>query len=174
VANYGNGSVTVLSTSPQDGTLGSTSKFFLQHKGRSLRTDRQEGPHAHQALFDSTNKHLIVTDLGLDKIFLYNFDQTNGRLSKERNISTAPGSGPRHVIQHPSGRWLYVVNELASTVTVYSTDVSNWNEEEDDEPPAGKKRRMKRERGREEISSSSYICFSFTFPRGSNNWYSSC
>ena len=34
----------------------------------------------------------------------------------------APGAGPRHLAWHPSGRYLYAVAELASTVTVLRWD----------------------------------------------------
>jgi 6-phosphogluconolactonase len=32
----------------------------------------------------------------------------------------APGSGPRHVVFDPSGRFLYAINELLSTVSVFT------------------------------------------------------
>src|SRR6185295_11197456 len=31
----------------------------------------------------------------------------------------APGAGPRHLTFHPNGKWLYVINELDSTMTVF-------------------------------------------------------
>ena len=35
-----------------------------------------------------------------------------------------PGSGPRHFAWHPSGRFLYAINELRSTVTVFRYDAA--------------------------------------------------
>ncbi len=36
--------------------------------------------------------------------------------------SLKPGAGPRHLVFHPNGRFLYVSTELASTVTVFAWD----------------------------------------------------
>ena len=36
-----------------------------------------------------------------------------------------PGTGPRHLAFHPSGRWLYVTGELSSTLVVYAYDAND-------------------------------------------------
>ncbi|WP_108459046.1 lactonase family protein [Devosia naphthalenivorans] len=46
-----------------------------------------------------------------------------GKLSQIPSRSVAaPGSGPRHLVLHPSGRFCYLVTEFAATVSVYSLD----------------------------------------------------
>jgi 6-phosphogluconolactonase len=84
---------------------------------------RQTGPHAYSVLFSPDNRYLLSTDLGLDKIFVYKFDASSGAISQgPEPVSVAPRSGPRHLVFHPNGHALYVVNEMASTVAVFHYD----------------------------------------------------
>jgi 6-phosphogluconolactonase len=66
----------------------------------------------------------MVADLGLDQVLLYRFDPRRHSLkpSDPPFVEVARGSGPRHIAFHPSGRFFYVINELASTITVFSFD----------------------------------------------------
>jgi 6-phosphogluconolactonase len=122
VANYGGGSVTVLPLEA-DGRLKSSS-CFVQHKGSSANPQRQEGPHAHGIYLDSANQFAYVPDLGLDKVLIYKFDGTQGKLEANEPSAgaLAPGSGPRHLALHPSGKFAYVINEILCTVTAFSRD----------------------------------------------------
>jgi 6-phosphogluconolactonase len=65
---------------------------------------------------------VLVADLGTDKILIYRFDAAEGSLSPDTPafIRSSPGAGPRHLAFSPSGKSLYVLNELASTVSVYN------------------------------------------------------
>ncbi len=121
-ANYGGGSVVVLPIQP-DGRLGKSADF-RQHQGSSINDRRQEGPHAHYIDVDSLNRHAYVADLGLDKILVYGFDATRGVLEPAEIpfASTKPGAGPRHMAFHPDGQFVYLINELDSTVTAYGLD----------------------------------------------------
>lgn len=124
VANYGGGSVACL---PIDryGRL-SKASAFIQHKGKSVDRARQEAPHAHSVNLDPANRYAFVADLGLDQVLVYRFDADKGSL--EPNDPPAakvkPGSGPRHFAFHPSGRFAYVINEMASTITAFSYDAA--------------------------------------------------
>jgi len=120
VANYGGGSVAVLPLLP-DGKLGE-STAFVQHKGSSVNHERQEGPHAHAIAMSPDNRFAVVADLGLDQLLVYPFDASRGALGPPRIIKTDPGVGPRHLTFSNSGNSVYVINEMASTVTVYSYD----------------------------------------------------
>jgi 6-phosphogluconolactonase len=122
VANYGGGNIAVLSVKP-DGQLGPNTAF-VQHSGSSVNRDRQEAPHAHFIETDNDNRFVFVADLGLDELLVYRFDAQKGSLmpAKSPFVKVAPGSGPRHVAFAPSGRFVYLVNEMASTVTVFSYD----------------------------------------------------
>jgi 6-phosphogluconolactonase len=60
--------------------------------------------------------------LGLDQLLVYGFDDGDGSLAPREPKFTGlqPGAGPRHLIFHPNGMFLYVVSELDSTLTVFS------------------------------------------------------
>ncbi|WP_233598489.1 beta-propeller fold lactonase family protein [Erwinia sp. 198] len=57
---------------------------------------------------------------GIDMIRLYHWKRTRSCMADE--IQLPEGSWPRHVDFHPSGKWLYGISELSSTVTVYHLD----------------------------------------------------
>jgi 6-phosphogluconolactonase len=124
VANYGSGSVAVLPVA-SDGTLDEASDV-VQHEGKSVNPQRQEGPHAHCVTLDPANRFLFVCDLGLDKVMIYKFDAQNGTLTPNEPAfaTVAPGAGPRHMVFRPDARFAYVVNELNSTVTAFAYDAN--------------------------------------------------
>ncbi len=125
LANYGGGSVAVLPIA-ENGRLAPHS-CFIQHTGSSANPSRQESPHAHSVNLDAAGRFAFVADLGLDKVMIYRFNSEKGTL--EPNVPAAailpPGSGPRHFAFHPSGKFAYVINELASTVTAFAYDAQH-------------------------------------------------
>ncbi len=124
VANYTTGSVAVYPIL-KDGRLGEASSF-VQHKGHSVNPERQEGPHAHAIALSPDNRFAIVADLGLDELLVYRFDAANGTLgAKPQIVHTSPGAGPRHLVFSSNGKFLYVINEIKSTVVTYSYDPVN-------------------------------------------------
>ena len=124
VSNYDAGSVTVFPLLA-DGSLGEATAF-VQHKGSSVNKERQEGPHAHAAVFSPDNRFVIVADLGLDQLLVYSFNAAAGTLASDPQIVRAvPGAGPRHLVFDAAGRHLYVVNEMQSTVVTYAYDAAN-------------------------------------------------
>ena len=118
VANYTGGSVSVFPVR-SDGTLGMVAQ--VQQDEGSGPKEQQKGPHAHCVIFDAFERHALVADLGIDKVMIYRFDRTTGRLSpaKQPFAELKPGAGPRHLSFHPSGKFLYVINELDSTMTAF-------------------------------------------------------
>jgi 6-phosphogluconolactonase len=122
VANYNSGSVTVLPVAA-DGRLGAPSEF-IQHTGKSAHPERQQGPHAHCVTMSPDNRLAYVCDLGLDKVAIYNFDSDEGKLRPHHPafISVKPGSGPRHMVFRPDGKFAYVNHEINSTVSAFSYD----------------------------------------------------
>ncbi len=125
VANYSGGSVISFPIG-SDGRLGAEASFF-QHEGSSV-TPRQKGPHAHCINLDAGNKFAFVADLGLDKVMIYRLDANSGKLTANTPAfaKLAPGSGPRHFAIHPDQKHAYVINEIASTVTVFNYDADRW------------------------------------------------
>lgn len=128
VANYTGGSVAVFPVL-EDGRLGEASAF-IQHTGHGSDPDRQEGPHAHSIDLSPDNRFAIVDDLGLDETLVYRFDNAKGALSlNDPQVYTTlakadSGAGPRHFAFHPNGKFAYVINEMGSTVSVFSYDSS--------------------------------------------------
>ena len=122
VANYDGGNIAAFKLKP-DGSLGDWTAF-RQHTGKSVHPQRQTHAYAHSIIPAPTNQHVLVADLGVDKVFVYRFDAQDGSLKPNDppSITIAPGSGPRHVKFHPNGRWVYLINEMASTVAAFNWD----------------------------------------------------
>jgi 6-phosphogluconolactonase len=120
VANYDTGSVAVFPMLP-DGKLGEASAV-IQHTGHGPDPKRQEGPHAHEIESSPDNQFALAADLGLDEVLVYHFDPAKGTLSANDPpfAKVAPGAGPRHFVFHPSTKFVYVIDEIASTVTAFS------------------------------------------------------
>jgi 6-phosphogluconolactonase len=123
VANYSSGNVSSFPVK-SDGSLGEAVSFF-QHSGSSADPERQKGPNAHCFVVSPDGRHALAADLGIDKVMIYTLDATSAKLAPKAAqpfVQLAPGSGPRHLTFHPNGRLVYVINELANTITVF-----DWN-----------------------------------------------
>jgi len=125
IANYGGGSVAVFPVG-HDGALRPRSAF-IQGRGSSVNPDRQGGPHSHCLVLGPDDRFAFACDLGLDKIMIFSFDAGQGSLAPAQPAfaGVKPGSGPRHIAFHPNGRWAYVINEMASTVTAFRYDAAS-------------------------------------------------
>lgn len=123
VTSY-HGGMTALISLNEDGSLHEVTDI-VQHVGTSVDPERQDRPHPHSSFYSKDGKYLYIQDLGLDKIICYRIDQTNGKFVKQNETLLQPGSGPRHLVFHPSLPYAYVINELNSTVTTFSYDESN-------------------------------------------------
>ena len=90
VANYTSGTFAVLPVS-SDGQLGAATVYT--NRGSGPDAERQQGPHAHQVVFDPTNRLLFAVDLGADRTFIYQFDPATGRLvAQDPPAAAAPRS----------------------------------------------------------------------------------
>lgn len=136
VANYSSGNVVVFPILP-DGKLGQHTANVNDAGALGPNKQRQEAPHAHWVGLSARNRFAYVADLGLDRVLIYNFDAATGTLArgdvaslnteagaaKPGDAFTAalsPGTGPRHVVFSPDGKFMYVLGELHSTVTVFA------------------------------------------------------
>jgi len=122
VANYGGGSAAVLPLDPK-GALQPPSSV-VQHTGSSVNAQRQQRPHAHAIQLDPENRFAYVPDLGIDKVMIYRFDGDRGTLQPHDPpfAAVSAGAGPRHFAFHPKGRFAFVINELACTITTFSRE----------------------------------------------------
>jgi 6-phosphogluconolactonase len=116
--NYSTGNLVIYSLSA-DGSIGKIADT-IQHSGHGMNKARQEGPHVHATVFTTDNK-LIVTDLGIDKLLVYPFDKEKGTLNRKNSfqVQPGPGFGPRHIALSPGNRFLYLLNELSSMISVF-------------------------------------------------------
>ncbi|GBF97433.1 hypothetical protein Rsub_09599 [Raphidocelis subcapitata] len=85
--------------------------------------NRQDGPHAHSAIFHPSYNWLFVPDLGDNGIHQYRYK--DGRLTHEAFIPVAPGDGPRHFVFHPTLPVAFSGCELKSQVQVFAFDASD-------------------------------------------------
>lgn len=136
VANYFGGSVAVLPILA-DGRLGEASDI-KQDEGKIGSTRAANAPpgsfaisghdrtHAHMIQADPAGRFVLHVDLGLDKIFVWRFDEQQGKLSASDQgaVSLPSGDGPRHFHFHPNGRWLYSIQEEGSTVVLFDYDAA--------------------------------------------------
>lgn len=117
-SNYSSGSLSVLSIQA-DGSLGAATT--IQHTGAGKHPQRQKGPHTHGAIISSDNRQLFVTDLGIDKVLIYSFDATTGKLtpSEQSFAQSVAGAGPRLFTFHPNNKLAYLIEELSGTVVLF-------------------------------------------------------
>jgi 6-phosphogluconolactonase len=125
VANYTSGTFAMFPVG-SDGRLGAVIQTVTD-PGRGPNRERQDGPHAHDVVFDAANRFLLGVDLGTDRVLVYRFDAGSGRITPNDppSASVPPGAGPRHLVFGPGERRAYVINELASTVTTMAWDATN-------------------------------------------------
>lgn len=122
VANYNAGSIAAYPVQ-RDGSLGEAATK-IQHQGSSVDDRRQKGPHAHYITADPSNRYALVCDLGLDKVLVYRLAAAKASLTPNDPPFGAlkPASGPRHLAFHPRASFVYVNNEMNSTLTVFKWD----------------------------------------------------
>ncbi|MEM1295632.1 MAG: lactonase family protein [Verrucomicrobiota bacterium] len=120
VANYRWGSIAGFQLEP-DGRIGLPT-VFVQHEGASTHPTRQTEPHPHAVRMSPDNRFAYVPDLGTDDVFIYQVNHFDGSLSSaiEPWSKAGQGSGPRHMDFHPRVDVAYVINELDSTVSVFT------------------------------------------------------
>lgn len=112
-ASYGSSLISVNSITPD---------------GRVTHTPMQVipvGRNAHSILVDASNQYVFVPTLGSDEVFQFHFDSKEGRLhSNTPSVYLADaGTGPRHFIFSHNNRFVYLLNELAGTITTFSLDL---------------------------------------------------
>jgi 6-phosphogluconolactonase len=110
VANYFGGSFTSFPIAG-DGKLGEAASFIQLH-GSGVNKDRQAAPHGHSV------------NLPKNKIMIFNLDAANGKIAPHDppSASVKPGSGPRHLVFAPDQKHVYVLSEMASSVSTFTYD----------------------------------------------------
>lgn len=114
VANYSGGNVALFALEG-DGSLKGDPQI-LDHKG----LDSTRTSHAHMARFGEDG--LYVADLGLDALMRYQDREGDFEPGPQPFFPVAAGAGPRHFDFGEKGRFLYVINELDSSISVFERD----------------------------------------------------
>ena len=138
VANYAGGAVAVLPVHG-DGSLGDAvcvrravgpvdASHTAGADSGSAAGGGQPAAHAHMIQADPGNRFVLATDLGQDRIFSYKLHPATGQLTPvagQSFVSLPACAGPRHFVFHPNRRWMYCLQEAASTVAFFRYDSSH-------------------------------------------------
>ena len=126
VSNYSGGSLALLPLDVNGALLPCVQ--VIQRYGSSTNKSRQEKPHVHQAVFAPKQTHLVINDLGTDEVVAYPF--SSGKpvpldTNKVKKIRLTGGSGPRHLVFHPTKPIFYVIEEMSGKVSVHGFNKRN-------------------------------------------------
>lgn len=78
-----------------------------------IEAGQKAAAHTHFIGETPDGQYLLVTDLGLDKVVIYDKE-----LTIHSAVDLPLGSGPRHLACHENGTTIFCANELQSTVSV--------------------------------------------------------
>ena len=111
VSNYVGG-VAVMYKKKADGSL---------EKKQIINLDNPESSNAHSVTISANNKHAYIADLGNDKIWIFDFDSEQGKLTPKPQafIALEKGAGPRHFTFSKNDKFAYSINELNNSISVF-------------------------------------------------------
>ncbi len=115
IANYGGGSVAVVRLDANG--IPAEVSDSIKFKG-----DEGTRSRAHMIAPGPGGKKIYLTDLGLDRVAIFDLDQVSGKLNNTGYAKLAKGAGPRHFTFGKDGSKMYVINELNSTLTVFDVE----------------------------------------------------
>ena len=135
VANYFGGSVAVLPILA-DGRLGDASDVKVDAGTIGPRAATHAPPgsfavsghdrtHAHMIQADPSGRFVLHADLGLDRIFIWKFDDQQRRAGPERSalgLACRQETDRGISISTPMGRWFYSIQEEGSTIVLFDYD----------------------------------------------------
>jgi 6-phosphogluconolactonase len=124
VAHYGSGTVETFALD-DEGQLAGPLDRFTSTAPLGPDPDRQDGPHAHQAVLDPHRPgEVLVCDLGTDRVHRLRL-HPDGRLTEAAPaLVLPPGFGPRHLVV--VGDMLVVAGELAGELWLGRRDDGGW------------------------------------------------
>ena len=129
-ANYAGGNISVFSIDYDGGLSDIIQK--IDFEGCGVNASRQDAPHLHSIKFSPEGNYLFATDLGTDHIYRIKINHDDGHTYlDEKSIQyfpVQPGSGPRHILFHPSGKFLFLITELKGEVISYHYKDNSFQE----------------------------------------------
>ena len=106
LANYGSGSLIKLPDK------------LVVHSGTGPNPDRQEKPHVHSVFLSPCKAYILSCDLGTDDVYVYDRD-----LNFVSKAKTPAGAGPRHLCFSACGKFVYCLNEMGGSISVFSWEL---------------------------------------------------
>ena len=95
-----------------------TDGVFDQGMGSIAERDSQ--PHVSCVRFSPEGKYLCSVDMGLDHIKVFHFDRQTGKLEVALILHCTLQSAPNRIVFSHDGRFLYVISQMANTVSAYA------------------------------------------------------
>ncbi|MBQ2725161.1 MAG: beta-propeller fold lactonase family protein [Clostridia bacterium] len=90
----------------------------IEHTGQcGPNAKRQERTHVHQCILSPNKKYVLVCDLGLDTVFVYDRE-----LKLISSAKVPAGHGARHSVFSNDGTKLYTLSEMGGSVTTFAWD----------------------------------------------------
>ena len=99
---------------------GTATSFKFPDDAMGPHPTRQKKAYAHFTFYTPDKRHLGVIDLGCDRIWF--FDPETMARDESLVVKSDPGDGPRHAVWSKDGQFLFVVNELGSSVSSFAFD----------------------------------------------------
>lgn len=130
VANYSSGNF-VLYNLNLNQTIDTAHIQTINFLGSGKDPIRQEMSHCHAVQFNTHYKQLFISDLGLDKIYIFNYQTTPFYSIPNKptdSISLNLLSGPRHFTFSKDNQFLFVVEELSGYLSIFKKFPNKWQE----------------------------------------------
>ena len=105
------------------GNIVKNCKKVIDHSGVGVNLPRQDMPHTHFVTYSPDKKYVLCCDLGLDTVYVY-----DRNLNLVSTSKVPQGYGVRHLVFSKDGQFIYAVNELVPSVSVfkYSDGVAKY------------------------------------------------
>ncbi|ALJ05909.1 hypothetical protein APS56_12550 [Pseudalgibacter alginicilyticus] len=107
VSNYHGGTFSIYPIN-KDGSIQKASQVFNHNT-------KNEEAHAHSAQFYKDD--LFVSDLGRNAVFQYKLKNNQYQLKRPAIVEMTGNPGPRHFALSKNSKFIYIINELESTIT---------------------------------------------------------
>lgn len=118
VANYADGALSIVPIDSHTGAVCELSDRYRPEarlKDADADLERQDGPHAHCAIFADDGQTFYHVDLSLDRVFRHRLE--GGRITfSDIAFETPRGFGPRHLLFHPDNVLAVLLCELAAAL----------------------------------------------------------
>ncbi|WP_051697960.1 lactonase family protein [Prevotella sp. 10(H)] len=129
-ANHKGGSINVFDVNTY-GPIYEASQV-IEFEGKNITAENKEEAHIQCVNFSPDQKYIFATDQGTDKIYRFEVNPNEKdnyiRKSTRKQYNVPEGSGPRHFIFHPCGRFFYLINQLSGAVMAFSYKNGNLEE----------------------------------------------